>query len=252
MDASSPSSAQRYPPPSRSRCSHLVAGRVYTRRPAGRRDLLVSQMLVNASWSSACRPTSGTPASSRSATSAFAAIAGYRWRSLGDRPALQGGSSSRRRRSGSRGSTSSPDGDRRGGGDRRDHRVRDRARPGRSRASAGAVAPTMITLALLFVVYQAARNFTDLTGGDRPVSRSYRVPRSEGRTWIYLALGLSILAAGCSARAGAGRLAQAAREDELAARPRASIRVLAPTDRVPDLGGPRRVGASLRVQLWAR
>ncbi|HEU4527343.1 MAG TPA: ATP-binding cassette domain-containing protein [Actinomycetota bacterium] len=119
----------------------------------------------------------------------------------------------------------------------------------RSGARAGAVAPTMITLALLFLVYEAARNFTELTGGDRS-GLSFGPGNSlEGRTWIYLALGLSILAARLFRETRAGRLAQAAREDDLAARASgidpAVPQMIALLLSVVVVA----VGASLRVQL---
>jgi branched-chain amino acid transport system permease protein len=119
----------------------------------------------------------------------------------------------------------------------------------RSGARAGAVAPTMITLALLFLVYEAARNFTDLTGGDRS-GLSFGPGNSlEGRGWIYVALGLSILAARLFRETRAGRLAQAAREDDLAAR--ASGIDPAPPQMIALLLSVVLVaiGASLRVQL---
>ncbi|HEX5949904.1 MAG TPA: ATP-binding cassette domain-containing protein, partial [Actinomycetota bacterium] len=119
----------------------------------------------------------------------------------------------------------------------------------RSGARAGAVAPTMITLALLFLVYEAARNFTELTGGDRS-GLSFGPGNSlEGRTWIYVALGSSILAARLFRESRAGRLAQAAREDDLAARASgidpAVPQMIALLLSVVVVA----VGASLRVQL---
>ncbi|HSD49037.1 MAG TPA: branched-chain amino acid ABC transporter ATP-binding protein/permease, partial [Actinomycetota bacterium] len=119
----------------------------------------------------------------------------------------------------------------------------------RSGARAGAVAPTMITLALLFLAYEAARNFTELTGGDRS-GLSFGPGNSlEGRTWIYVALGLSILAARLFRETRAGRLAQAAREDDLAARASgidpAVPQMIALLLSVVVVA----VGASLRVQL---
>jgi len=88
----------------------------------------------------------------------------------------------------------------------------------RSGTRAGAVAPTMITLALLFLVHEAARNFTELTAGDRS-GLSFGPGNSlEGRGWIYAALAASVLAARLFRETRTGRLAQAAREDELSAR----------------------------------
>jgi branched-chain amino acid transport system permease protein len=119
----------------------------------------------------------------------------------------------------------------------------------RSGSRAGAVAPTMITLALLFLVHEAARNFTDLTGGDRS-GLSFGPGNSlQGRGWIYVALAGSILVARLFRETRAGRLAQAAREDELAARasgidptPPQMIALLLSVVLIT-------VGASLRVQL---
>ncbi|RMH86219.1 MAG: ATP-binding cassette domain-containing protein [Actinomyces sp.] len=88
----------------------------------------------------------------------------------------------------------------------------------RSGASSGAVAATIITLALLFVVHEVAVNWTDLTGGDR-AGLSFSIGHTlEGRAWIYVVLLVSIVAARLFARTRTGRLAQAAREDDLAAR----------------------------------
>ncbi len=119
----------------------------------------------------------------------------------------------------------------------------------RSGARAGAVAPTMITLALLFLVYEAARNFTDLTGGDRS-GLSFGPGNSlEGRGWIYAALAAAILVARLFRETRPGRLAQAAREDELAARA-SGIRP-APPQMVALLLSVIliTIGASLRVQI---
>lgn len=119
----------------------------------------------------------------------------------------------------------------------------------RSGARAGAVAPTMITLALLFLVHEAARNFTNLTGGDRS-GLSFGPGNSlQGRGWIYVALGAAILVSRLFRESRAGRLAQAAREDELAAR--ASGIASAPPQTIALLLSVAliTVGASLRVQL---
>ncbi len=88
----------------------------------------------------------------------------------------------------------------------------------RSGAESGAVAATIITLALLFVTHEVARNYPDLTGGDR-AGLSFRIGASlDGRLAIYVALFGSILLARLFAQSRAGRLATAAREDNLAAR----------------------------------
>jgi branched-chain amino acid transport system permease protein len=88
----------------------------------------------------------------------------------------------------------------------------------RSGARSGAVAATVITLALLFVVHEVGVNWTDLTGGDR-AGLSFSVGSSmRTQTWIYLALFGSVLLARLFKETHTGRLAQAAREDDLAAR----------------------------------
>lgn len=119
----------------------------------------------------------------------------------------------------------------------------------RSASRAGAIAPTMITLALLFLVREAANNFTSLTAGNR-AGLSFGPGNSlQGRVWIYVALLLSILAARLFRETRIGRLAQAAREDGLAAR---SMGI---NPAVPQMMALLlsvvliTVGASLRVQL---
>ncbi len=90
----------------------------------------------------------------------------------------------------------------------------------RSGARSGAVAATVITLALLFVVHEVARNWIDLTrGGKTGLSFSpLGGVTLQGRGWIYLALFLALLSARLFKETSIGRLAQAAREDDLAAR----------------------------------
>ena len=88
----------------------------------------------------------------------------------------------------------------------------------RSGAESGAVSATVITLALLFVTHELARNWPDLTGGDR-AGLSFRIGGAlDTRVPIYLALFGTILVARLFAQSRAGRLAVAAREDNLAAR----------------------------------
>ena len=90
----------------------------------------------------------------------------------------------------------------------------------RSGAESGAVSATVITLALLFVTHEVARNWPDLTGGDR-AGLSFRIGGAlDSRTPLYLALLGSILVALLYARSRGGRMALAAREDDLAARAR--------------------------------
>ncbi len=88
----------------------------------------------------------------------------------------------------------------------------------RSGAQSGAVAATVITLALLFLVHEVAMNWTDLTGGDR-AGLSFPIGGSLGSVVpIAVALTLSVVAARVFAAAPVGRLAKASREDVLAAR----------------------------------
>lgn len=87
----------------------------------------------------------------------------------------------------------------------------------KSGARSGAVAATMITLALLFVVHEIARNAPDLTAGKAGLTFGPGNALSD-RTGIFLVLLAAILVARLFRETGTGRLAQAAREDDLAAR----------------------------------
>ncbi len=88
----------------------------------------------------------------------------------------------------------------------------------RSGAESGAVAATVITLALLFVTHEVARNWPALTGGDRG-GLSFRIGGAlDTRAPIYLALLGTLILARLYAQSRSGRLAVAAREDNLAAR----------------------------------
>lgn len=88
----------------------------------------------------------------------------------------------------------------------------------RSGAQSGAVAATVITLALLFVTHEVARNWPKLTGGDRR-GLGFRVGQAlDGRMPIYICLLLALIVARLFAQSRSGRLAVAAREDNLAAR----------------------------------
>ena len=88
----------------------------------------------------------------------------------------------------------------------------------RSGAQSGAVAATVITLALLFVVHEIAVNWTELTGGDR-AGLSFSVGETLDSLWpVYLALFGAIVAGRLFAEARVGRFARASREDDLAAR----------------------------------
>lgn len=87
----------------------------------------------------------------------------------------------------------------------------------RSGARSGAVAATVITLALLFMVHEVGGAYADLTGGRNGIS--FSVGRGlDGRGWIYAALLGAIIAARFFKASRVGRTAQAAREDDLAAR----------------------------------
>ena len=88
----------------------------------------------------------------------------------------------------------------------------------RSGAESGAVSATVITLALLFVTHEVARNWPAVTGGER-AGLSFRIGGTlNGRVAIYVALLLAIVVARLYAQSRGGRLAVAAREDDLAAR----------------------------------
>ena len=87
----------------------------------------------------------------------------------------------------------------------------------RSGAKSGAVAATVITLALLFMVHEVGGAYADLTGGRNGIS--FSVGRGlDSRLWIYLALIAAIVVARLFKSSRIGRMAQAAREDDLAAR----------------------------------
>jgi branched-chain amino acid transport system permease protein len=87
----------------------------------------------------------------------------------------------------------------------------------RSGAKSGAVAATVITLALLFVVHEVTDSYADLTGGRTGLS--FTVGRKlDSNAWVYVALLAAIVIARLFKGSKTGRLAQAAREDDLAAR----------------------------------
>lgn len=88
----------------------------------------------------------------------------------------------------------------------------------RSGAESGAVAATVITLALLFVTHEVARNWPDLTGGDRAGLAFEIGGNLDSRVPILIALAGALLVARLFATSRSGRLAIAAREDNLAAR----------------------------------
>ena len=87
----------------------------------------------------------------------------------------------------------------------------------RSGAKSGAVAATVITLALLFMVHEVGGAYADLTGGRNGIS--FSVGRGlDSRLWVYLALIAAVVIARLFKSSRIGRMAQAAREDDLAAR----------------------------------
>lgn len=88
----------------------------------------------------------------------------------------------------------------------------------RSGAQSGAVSATVITLALLFVTHEVAVSWPELTGGERaglffPIGGAL-----DTRLPIYAMLFVALAAARLYAQSRSGRLAVAAREDNLAAR----------------------------------
>ena len=88
----------------------------------------------------------------------------------------------------------------------------------RSGAQSGAVAATVITLALLFMVHEVAVNWDALTGGDR-AGLSFAIGDTLPNRWPVVGILLiSIVVARLFAVSGPGRMAKAAREDDVAAR----------------------------------
>jgi len=88
----------------------------------------------------------------------------------------------------------------------------------RSGAESGAVAATVITLALLFVTHEVATNWPELTGGER-AGLFFKIGSAlDSRLPIYIALFGALFLARLYAQSRSGRLAVAAREDNLAAR----------------------------------
>jgi branched-chain amino acid transport system ATP-binding protein/branched-chain amino acid transport system permease protein len=81
-------------------------------------------------------------------------------------------------------------------------------------ARAGGLAATMITLAVLFVVDQAVKNWTELTRGAGGLSG---VPRMTTDTWMWVAALLALTCANLFAETRLGRFAAATRDDEIAA-----------------------------------
>ena len=119
----------------------------------------------------------------------------------------------------------------------------------RSAGASGAIAPTVITLSLLFATFELAVNWTDLTGGNR-AGLSFRPGTAlTGRGYAYGALVLALVVAGLYRRSRSARLARAVREDGVAAR---SLGIHAATHQMWALllsVAVVAVGASLRVWL---
>ena len=90
----------------------------------------------------------------------------------------------------------------------------------RAGVRSGAVSAVVITLALLFVVHEVARNWTDLTrGGKIGLSFSpFGNVTLEGKNWIYVFLFCAVLLARLFKETRIGRFAQCVRENDLAAR----------------------------------
>jgi len=83
------------------------------------------------------------------------------------------------------------------------------------------LAPTMITLALLFVVEQLVKNWEELTRGAGGLSG---IPILQGTGWLYLGAFVSLVVAAFFQEMRIGRFSVATREDELAA-PALGIRI---------------------------
>ncbi len=88
----------------------------------------------------------------------------------------------------------------------------------RSGAESGAVAATVITLALLFVTHEVARNWPDLTGGERAGLFFTIGGALDSRIPVVVCLAGAVVVARLFATSRSGRLAIVAREDNLAAR----------------------------------
>jgi branched-chain amino acid transport system permease protein len=79
---------------------------------------------------------------------------------------------------------------------------------------ASGLAPTMITLAALFMVEQVVKNWKELTRGAGGLSG---VPRLEGNGWLWVGAFVALVVAHLFQETRIGRFAIATREDELAA-----------------------------------
>ncbi|MEY4338272.1 MAG: hypothetical protein RLZ14_122, partial [Actinomycetota bacterium] len=79
---------------------------------------------------------------------------------------------------------------------------------------ASGLAPTMITLAALFVVEQLVKNWKELTRGAGGLSG---IPRLEGNGWLWVGALIALFVAHLFQETRIGRFAIATREDEVAA-----------------------------------
>lgn len=83
-----------------------------------------------------------------------------------------------------------------------------------TRPGQGAFAATIITLAMLLIVHEAATSWIELTDGATGLGF---IPRLQSRTPIFLALIVSVIAARIFGETHIGRRAKAGREDSVAA-----------------------------------
>jgi branched-chain amino acid transport system permease protein len=83
------------------------------------------------------------------------------------------------------------------------------------------LAPTMITLAMLFVVEQLVKNWKELTRGAGGLSG---IPIMKGNGWLYVGAFIALVVAAFFQEMRIGRFSVATREDELAA-PALGIRI---------------------------
>ena len=88
----------------------------------------------------------------------------------------------------------------------------------RSGAATGDIAATVITLAVLFAAFEVAVNWTDITGGNRGGISFRPGTAMPSRSYAYAGFGLALVVALLYRSSRSGRLARAAREDDLAAR----------------------------------
>jgi branched-chain amino acid transport system permease protein len=109
------------------------------------------------------------------------------------------------------------------------------------------LAATMITLALLFVFYAVALNWQDLTNG---AGGMFGIPRLRTRTWVYVGLVICVLGARIFRETRVGRWAQAGREDPIAAESMGINRAWAKTLALLFSVGLVSFGVVLRTQVF--